>query len=314
MLDLCGRQIRYLRLSVTDLCNFRCQYCMPEEGVCKRDRAEILSVEDCVAVVRAAAACGVNKVRLTGGEPLVRKGIVEICAGISQIPEIRELCITTNGSLLPELAGDLRRAGVDRLNISIDTLDPEKFHTITRRGQAEDVLAGIRAAEEAGFTNLKLNTVLMGGINDDEIPQLVELTRDHPWQLRFIELMPMHICAAWPKERFLPAETVLRRVPELQPIGEGSVTREYQVPGWAGTVGLITPLTHRFCDRCDRIRVTADGKLKPCLHTDQEILLRGLRGEELVNAIRQGIAAKPRSHALELGQSGTHRNMNQIGG
>lgn len=314
MRDHCGRTIRYLRLSVTDLCNFRCCYCMPEEGVCKRSHADILSVEECVEVVKAAAQCGVNKVRLTGGEPLVRNGIVEICAGISEIPQIRELCITTNGSLLPKLAGDLKKAGVDRLNISIDTLKPEKFHTITRRGDCRDVLDGIRAAQEAGFEKLKLNTVLMGGVNDDEIRDLVNLTRDNPWQVRFIELMPMHVCAAWPKERFLPADTVLQRVPELVPMGEGSVTREYAVPGWAGTVGLITPLTHRFCDRCDRIRVTSDGKLKPCLHSDQEILLRGLHGENLVTAIQEGIAAKPRSHSLELGESGTHRNMNQIGG
>ncbi len=314
MRDGCGRTIRYLRLSVTDLCNFRCQYCMPPEGVQKQCHGDVLSVEECVEVAKAAAACGVTKVRLTGGEPLVRRGIVEICAGISEIPEIKELCITTNGSLLPKMARELRSAGVTRLNISIDTLNQEKFHQITRVGAETDVLAGIRAAQEAGFTDLKLNAVLMGGWNDNEIPALVALTKDNPWQVRFIELMPMGICADWPKERFLPASVVPERCPDLKPIGEGAVTTEYQVPGWAGTVGLITPLSHRFCSRCDRIRVTADGRLKPCLHSDQEIPLRGLHGQALVEAIRSGIAAKPRSHQLETGRTGTHRDMNQIGG
>ena len=312
--DGCGRLIRYLRLSVTDLCNFRCQYCMPPEGVHKRCHGDILSVEECVEVVRAAAACGVNKVRLTGGEPLVRRGIVDICAGISEIPEIQELCITTNGSLLPRLAGDLRRAGVTRLNISLDTLNKEKFHAITRVGTEHDVLDGIRAAQEAGFTDLKLNTVLLGGWNDDEIPDLVALTKDNPWQVRFIELMPMGICADWPRERFLPASVVPERCPDLQPIGEGAVTTEYRVPGWVGTVGLITPLSHRFCSRCDRIRITSDGRLKPCLHSDQEIPLRGLHGQALIEAIEAGIAAKPQHHQLESGRTGTHRDMNQIGG
>ena len=204
MTDGCGRTIRYLRLSVTDLCNYRCRYCMPEEGVCKRPRTDILSLEELAEIAGAAVACGIRKIRITGGEPLVRPGISTLCRRLREIPELKELCLTTNGSLLPELARPLREAGVDRLNISLDTLKPERFREITRWGALEEALAGIRAAENAGFRNLKLDTVLIGGFNDDEIGDFLALTRAHPWEVRFIELMPMGPCAAWPKEQFLP--------------------------------------------------------------------------------------------------------------
>lgn len=191
MIDSCGRNIDYLRLSVTDLCNYRCRYCMPEEGVCKRTHSEILSLEELEAIARAAVALGITKIRLTGGEPLVRRGIVELCRRLRRIPELQELCLTTNGSLLPDLAAPLREAGVDRLNISLDTLRPERFTQMTCRGELGQVLEGLAAAEEAGFTNLKLNTVLIGGFNDDEVSDFVRLTQVHPWEVRFIELMPM---------------------------------------------------------------------------------------------------------------------------
>ncbi len=314
MTDGCGRTIRYLRLSVTDLCNYRCRYCMPEAGVYKRPHREILSVEECVEIGQAAVNCGVKKIRLTGGEPLVRGGILEICRGLSSIEGLEELCLTTNGSLLPELAAPLRYAGVDRLNISLDSLRPERFSHITRRGRLDDALAGIAAAERAGFTKLKCNVVLMGGINDDEIVDFVSLTEHKPWEIRFIELMPMGECAQWEKSRFIPAETVLEKVPALRPLKSSGTAARYGVPGWAGTVGLIRPMSHRFCGLCDRIRVTADGKLKPCLHSDAELPLRGLHGPELEEAIQRGIAQKPERHHLTEGGSDTLRNMNEIGG
>jgi len=312
MTDTFGRKVDYLRLSVTDLCNYRCRYCMPAEGVCKRSHADILSVEECVEIARAAAACGVTKVRLTGGEPLVRRGILDICRGIAAIPEVGELCLTTNASLLPELAVPLRQAGVDRLNVSLDTLRPDRFASMTRVGRLEDVRRGLTAAWEAGFTNIKLNVVLIKDFNDDEIPDFVDIARRHPVEVRFIELMPI---GEGKKVQFLPARAVLEACPDLRPVESSGVARRYRPAGGRGLVGLIEPMSHRFCGGCDRIRVTADGKLKPCLHSDQELPLRGLHGEDLRRAVREGIAAKPeRHHMEETGRSEAGRNMNQIGG
>lgn len=314
MRDGCGRKIDYLRLSVTDLCNYRCKYCMPEEGVCKRPHGSNLTVEECVEIAAAAVCLGVKKIRLTGGEPLVRRGIVDICRQLREISGLEELCLTTNGSLLPELAKPLREAGVDRLNISMDTLRPERFRDMTRRGSLEDVMAGIRATEEAGFGKLKLDTVLIGGFNDDEIGDFLNLTMEHPWEVRFIELMPMGPCAVWDKSCFLPGTEVLKRYPALQEIEPNGVARRYRLPGAKGTVGLISPLSHDFCGECRRIRVTADGKLKGCLHSREEISLRGLHGQELKEVIRRGILQKPQRHYLTERPSDTPRNMNQIGG
>ena len=314
MTDGCGRTIDYLRLSVTDRCNYRCRYCMPEEGVCKREHREMLTLEELAEVAAAFVVCGVRKIRLTGGEPLVRRGIVDLCRQLRAIPDLRELCLTTNGSLLPDLAAPLRAAGVDRLNISLDTLRPERFAQMTRLGQLSDVLEGIRAAEDAGFRDLKFDTVLIGGFNDDEIADFAALTRDHPREMRFIELMPMGPCADWDRACFLSADTVLERLPELEQIESSGVARRYRLPGAAGTIGLISPVSHDCCADCRRIRVTADGKLKGCLHSREEIDLRGLHGWQLQNAIRQGIAQKPQRHHLTERKSDTPRNMNQIGG
>jgi len=314
MQDGCGRTIDYLRLSVTDLCNYRCRYCMPEEGVCKRDHREILSVEECIEIAEASVRCGVKKIRLTGGEPLVRPGFLEICRGLRQIPELRELCITTNGALLPELAKPLREAGVDRLNISLDTLRPERFAHMTRRGRLSDVLEGVAAAERAGFSGLKFDVVLIGGFNDDEVGDFIELTRDHPWEIRFIELMPMGPCTGWDKGCFLPGSTILERFPALRQIEPQGVALRFQLPGAKGAIGLISPVSHEFCSQCRRIRVTADGKLKGCLHAREEIPLRGLHGGELEAAIRRGILQKPLRHHLSERASDTPRTMNQIGG
>jgi cyclic pyranopterin phosphate synthase len=314
MQDGCGRTIDYLRLSVTDLCNLRCRYCMPECGIVKRPHDDILSVEELVEIGHAAVDCGIRKIRLTGGEPLVRNGILDICRGLSAIEGLEELCLTTNGTLLHSLAKPLRKAGVHRLNVSLDTLVPEKYAAITRRGSLCDALDGLQAAERAGFSDLKLNTVLIGGFNDTEIADLVDLTRTHPWEVRFIELMPMGECADWEKRCFLSNRAVLDACPALEPVNAQGVAKRYRLPDAAGTVGLISPMSHEFCESCRRVRVTSDGKLKGCLHSREELNLRGLHGEALVDAIRQGIRQKPAHHHLTDGGSDTPRTMNQIGG
>lgn len=312
MQDRHARTITYLRLSVTDLCSLRCRYCMPAEGVAKREHGDICSVEELIGIAAAAVDCGVRKVRLTGGEPLVRRGILEIFRGISALAGVEELCLTTNAVALSALAKPLREAGVDRLNVSLDTLRPDRFAYMTRTGRLETVLRGLESAAEAGFTGTKLNVVLMRDFNDDEIPDFVDLTRRYPLEVRFIELMPI---GEGRNARFLPAEAVLDACPELVPTESSGVARRYRVPDGAGLVGLIEPMSHRFCASCDRIRVTADGRLKPCLHSGQEIPLRGLTGEALRRAIREGVAAKPERHRMsETGRSDAGRNMNQIGG
>lgn len=312
MRDRHARNITYLRLSVTDLCSLRCRYCMPAEGVPKRDHADICSVEELLEITAAAVDCGVRKVRLTGGEPLVRRGLLDICRGVSALPGVKELCLTTNGLALPQLAKPLKEAGVDRLNISLDTLRPDRYAYITRVGRLEEVFQGLKAAAEAGFFHTKLNVVLMKGFNDDEIPDFIDISCRYPVEVRFIELMPI---GEGKNGRFLPADAVLEAHPGLLPLEGSGVARRYRSPGGRGTVGLIEPMSHRFCGDCDRIRVTADGKLKPCLHSNQEIPLRGLHGEALRQAIRDGVAAKPERHYMtETGSSGADRNMNQIGG
>ena len=313
MTDRYGRTIRYLRLSVTDLCSYRCVYCMAEEGVEKRRHGDVLSIEELAEIGAAAVRCGVDKIRLTGGEPLVRRGILTLCERLRALPGLRELTVTTNGAALGTMAAALRAAGVDRLNVSLDTLRPERFRAVTRRGELDDVLRGLDAADAAGFTGTKLNVVLLGGVNDDEIADFVALTRDGSRSVRFIELMPMGVCAGFPRERFLSADAVLAAVPELERVGGDGVAELYRAPGHRGTVGLIRPVSRCFCAACDRIRVTADGRLKPCLHSAEELPLRGLHGAALEDAIRAGAAAKPERHHLAQG-SGTPRGMFEIGG
>lgn len=312
MLDGCAREITYLRLSATDLCNLRCRYCMPAEGVAKREHSGICSIEELTEITRQAAALGVRKVRITGGEPLVRRGIITLCRNIAALDGVEEVCLTTNGMALPRFAAPLREAGVSRLNVSLDTLRPDRFAHMTRVGRLDHVLDGLRAAKAAGFTGTKLNVVLLKGFNEDEIPDFVDLACRYPLEVRFIELMPSGEGA---QVEFLPASAVLDAYPALEEAGESGSARRYRIPGGEGMVGLIEPLSHRFCHRCDRIRVTADGKLKPCLHSGQEIPLRGLAGEGLREAIRSGITAKPPRHYMaETGRSGAGRRMNQIGG
>lgn len=315
MLDGEGRLIEYLRLSVTDRCNCRCTYCMPAGGVPMLGHRDILSFEELTEVVAACAQLGVRKVRLTGGEPLARRGLPELVRMIRAVPGVEELAMTTNATLLAPVAAELHHAGLDRLNVSLDTLDAARYAELTRGGSLEDALAGLAAARDAGFSHTKVNCVLMGGVNDADVPRLAELARTEPIDVRFIELMPMGPCAGWPKARFIPAETVLEAVPGLEPLRRDGVAELWHAPGWEGNVGLIRPMSHRFCDGCSRIRVTADGRLKPCLHSAAEIPLRGLHGEALLAELRRGIAAKPAYHHMDQDHaSQSARDMNEIGG
>jgi cyclic pyranopterin phosphate synthase len=315
MKDPQGRNINYIRISVTDKCNLRCAYCMPEEGVPPRGHGDMMTLEEAALAAEAAASLGISKVRITGGEPLVRKGIVDLCRRIAGIPGIDEICITTNGILLPELAVPLRDAGVSRLNISLDTLDPDKYHRITRTGSLEEALAGIQAAKEAGFSPIKINVVLLAGANEAEIPDFVDFARGEGLQVRFIELMPFDEGPAGGS--FLSCDAVLRALPGLEPVpGQGGVAEEYQIPGDSVTVGLIRSISCKFCDRCNKIRLTADGKLKPCLHTLEEIPIRGMDLSQVREAMALAINAKPRERD-SLGEghaSRAGRSMNQIGG
>ncbi len=314
MRDGYGRDINYLRLSVTDLCNLRCVYCMPAGGVEKRRHEDVLTVEELEEIAQSAGRCGIRKIRLTGGEPLVRRGIVDICARTAAAPGVEEVCMTTNGLLLPKMAAELRRAGLRRVNISLDTLSPERYRELTRVGNIEDAVAGLRAALD-NFETVKINAVLIGGSSEPEIRQMVNITKDTPLELRFIELMPIGECAHWPKERFLANSAVLEAVPELTPCGTSGVARLFTLPDAKGKVGLISPLSSHFCPECNRIRVTPDGRLKPCLHSAQEIELRGFHGAELDAKIKEGICAKPMRHHLSaVSPSESLRGMSRIGG
>jgi len=288
---------------------------MPEEGVATRRHEDVISVDEITEIVRAAAACGITKVRVTGGEPLVRRGIIDICRNITATDGISEVCLTTNGILVPQFAQDLKAAGVNRLNISLDSLDHVTYNKITRNGSLEEALVGVQAALETGFDAIKINTVLIGGINDGEILDMLDLTRKYKADLRFIEIMPVGECADWAANRFLSAQTVLDVAPELQEIGTDGVTKLYKLPDGLGTVGLVSPISSHFCGTCNRIRVTSDCLLKPCLHSPEEINLRGLHGAELEDVLRRAIFEKPRKHELGDGEhSAAKRNMNKIGG
>ena len=317
MKDAFGREIDYLRLSVTERCNLRCRYCMPEEGICKKRHEEMLTQEEMVRAVEAAAALGIRKVRITGGEPLVKKNLLAICEKVSRIAGIQEVCLTTNGTLLPRLAVPLREAGVQRLNISLDTLDPQKYAYITRRDEFYQAIRGIKAALSAGFGRVKLNTVLIGGCNDDEIGALAALTLAYPLDVRFIELMPMVDGREFGRGAMVSNEKVLEALPQLEPAGEdGGVARLYRLPGGQGNIGLISPVSHRFCARCNRIRLTADGKVKTCLHSGAEYDLKGLDAPGMTARLRRAILEKPACHnGLSPEQpSGAGRQMNAIGG
>ncbi len=329
-LDAYNRPISYLRISVTDRCNLRCTYCMPEEGVAWRPHEEILSYEEIETVVRAAAELGISKIRLTGGEPLVRLGILDLVKNLARIPGIDDLAMTTNGMLLARYAADLARAGLDRVNISLDTLDPGRFRHITRREGLSDVLAGIEAARAAGLQPIKINTVVIRGLNDDEVADLAAKSRDAEWwNIRFIELMPIgdgHLMDAGWEEQVVTADEIRTRIEsalgDLEPArmstGNGPA-RYYRLHGAAGTIGFITPISEHFCYQCNRLRLTADGQLRPCLLSDEEIDLRtplraGASPGRIKTLIVQSIKRKPMHHHLDLWSHPAGRVMSEIGG
>lgn len=317
MRDGFGRNITYLRLSVTELCNLRCRYCMPEVGVSKKRHEDMLTEDEMIQAVEASATLGVSKLRITGGEPLVKKNILSICRRAAAVEGVNELCVTTNGTRMAELAAPLRAAGVRRVNISLDTLDSQKYAYITRHGTLYEALDGLHAALSAGFERVKINVVLIGGFNDDEIPALAELTKRYPVDVRFIELMPMTGGVDFGAESYLPCSAVLKRLPEtIARPSDNGVARLYRLPGAQGDIGLISPVSEHFCGMCNRIRLTADGKLKPCLHSAQEFSIKGLSLEEMVEQFKRAILAKPARHA-ELSsdsRSQAGRSMNAIGG
>ena len=315
MKDLYNRSIDYLRLSVTEQCNLRCRYCMPEEGSgpCRK---EMMTKEEMVMAVRAAAELGITKVRITGGEPLIHPEIIPICRSISQIPGITETVMTTNGTRLAQYADALLEAGIQRINVSLDTLDPKKYRLMTRGGQLENVLQGIERALRTGFRKIKINTVLIGGYNTDEIGFLAELTVKYPLDVRFIELMPTAGNTGLGQDCYVSAAAVLDALPEAVYEQEEGVAKMYRLPGAAGRIGLITPVSQHFCASCSRIRLTADGKLKPCLLSSEEISIKGLNEEGMREQIYRAIMEKPKRHGplSAVQRSESERSMNRVGG
>ena len=317
MIDKHGRNITYLRISLTDKCNLRCRYCMPEEGVCRRDHREMMTEDEVVNAVKAAAELGITKIRLTGGEPLVKRNILSICRRVAAVEGITEVCLTTNGILLPQLGKQLKEAGVNRINLSLDTLDPEKYAYITRWGKLEEFQAGLQAALEAGFEKVKINAVLIGGFNDDEIGALADLTMQYPVDMRFIELMPIQDHDEFGESAYVPYSRVLEKLPQAEEMPrDGGVAKLYRLPGAKGNIGLISPISAHFCGECNRIRLTADGKLKPCLHAPDEYSIKGKDYAGIKAVFEYAIWNKPAWHGdLDaLNRSKAGRNMNEIGG
>ncbi|MDR3071887.1 MAG: GTP 3',8-cyclase MoaA [Clostridiales Family XIII bacterium] len=301
MKDSYGRTIDYLRFSVTDLCNLHCLYCMPKNGVKKKRHEDILRIEEIETIARAAASLGISKIRITGGEPLVRKGIEEIVRRVSALPGIQEVCLTTNGHFLQEKAEALAEAGLSRVNISLDALDASVYAKITGGGDLFKALSGIEAAIQAGLTPIKINCVLMKGVNEGEIERLAGLSEHAEVEVRFLELMPIATTSTWSQDHFLTANEAISKV-----------------PGNRASIDTIEPISHSFCSQCNRIRVTADGWLRPCLHSETEILLRGLSYDKLLEALKMGIRLKPQKHllnrALPLIHTQDSRPMYAIGG
>ena len=323
-LDSFGRNIRYLRISLTDRCNMRCVYCMPEE-MSFSPRDELLTAEEILTVARAARDLGFDKIRLTGGEPTVRPELSDIVRGISALG-FRAISMTTNGLRLRELARPLKEAGLERVNVSVDTLDAVKFHRITRWGKLETVLEGIRAAEEAGLVPIKINAVVVRGYNDEDVSDLAALTLQHPWQVRFIEMMPFGEVAQFAQDGVVSQEEVIARIRvrlgPLEPVGDGKLDGEarlFRLRGAQAAVGFISTVTNPFCSSCSRVRLTADGKLRLCLLRDDEgdlrsLLRNGASFEALRERMSELIFRKPWGHGLPENVIPVQRVMSQIGG
>jgi cyclic pyranopterin phosphate synthase len=328
LFDSFQRPINYLRVSVTDRCNFRCVYCMPEEGVPWMPHNDILTYEEMLTVIRTAAEMGISRVRITGGEPLVRQGIVEFVRMLAGIPGLTDISMTTNAIYLAKYAADLKKAGLDRVNISLDTLQPEKFKKICRGINKDDglakVLAGIEIARQVGLNPVKINMVVMAGVNVDEILDFARKTITDEWHVRFIELMP-YTGHDGQTPKGLTSREIKKR---LDPLGKmepykhekgNGPARYYRFPGSKGTVGFITAISEHFCVSCNRLRLTADGKLRPCLMSETMIDLReplrsGVTNGELKKLIQAAVQAKPMEHHLMEGQRPNDRPFCQVGG
>jgi cyclic pyranopterin phosphate synthase len=326
--DPFGRDITYLRISITDRCNMRCVYCMPAEGIRWTPSADLLSDDQIILIVEKAVSLGIQKIRLTGGEPLVRPGILDLVRRIGAIPDIQDLSLTTNGLLLENLAAPLAEAGLKRVNISLDTLDRDKFKRITRFGDFDQVWRGILAAEHAGLSPIKLNAVIVRGLNFDELPALARLSIYHSWHIRFIEIMPIGNTQDWgqgfpaPETRYFSVQEMHSALAALnmQPVNPATANgtaRTFRIPGALGTVGFISPLGEHFCENCNRLRLTADGRLRSCLVIPTEVSLREAvqKGEPLEKYFRQAVLSKPMQHDLVIAEpAGSARGMSQIGG
>ncbi|MHB1420269.1 MAG: GTP 3',8-cyclase MoaA [Bacillota bacterium] len=325
MQDAFGRNIDYLRISVTDRCNLRCIYCMPPEGVKLKKHEEILSLEEIFQIANSSAKLGINRFRITGGEPLVRKNMVELVSKLASIPGVEDLAMTTNGVLLKSFAAALKTAGLRRVNVSMDTLDDDKYHFVTRGGQLSTVLEGITSALEAGLDPVKVNVVIMRDFNEMEVLDFVRLAREWGVHVRFIELMPIGEAPCFSEAGFIPVNEVYSLIGEHfnllpQKITGNGPARTFQLDGSSGSVGFIGALSESFCDGCNRLRLTSDGKLRSCLDHPREIdllgpLRRGAGEEELLGQIKQAIASKPLQHGMCQHQVREQpRQMWQMGG
>jgi len=319
MIDRLGRKIEYARISVTDSCNLKCLYCSPGDSKCEQKCDDYLTPEEFEIIVRSLVNAGMSKVRITGGEPLVRRDICEIAERISKIQGIDDISMTTNGINLGKMIDSLKKAGLKRLNISLDSLQPDRFNYITGGGNIQNTLEGIEKAMELGMNPVKINTVLIKGVNDDEIDDFIELTRDRELEVRFIELMPIGKFGEQNSDRIVKNSDIIRDRPGLIYCGEstkGVTASYYRIEGYIGKVGFISPVSHKFCSSCNRIRVTCDGKLRPCLGNNGEVditdVLRN-QPEKLDDFIKKIIYEKPEGHNFESSFSSS-RNMNRIGG
>ncbi|MHB1223870.1 MAG: GTP 3',8-cyclase MoaA [Gemmatimonadaceae bacterium] len=322
--DQHGRRIEYLRISVTDRCNFRCVYCMPAAGLRWLPKADILSYEEITEVVRQLAPMGLRRLRLTGGEPTIRPRLDTLVSQLRAVPEVDDIALSTNGVRLPELATVLRAAGLDRVNMSADSLRPDRIAAMARRSLHFDPVASATAAERAGLSPIKINVVVVRGMNDDEVVDFARLTLDHPWHVRFIELMPVGELGADGMERLVPSDEILRRIgaelgtlePSAGPALGNGPAAYHRLPGAVGTIGVITPMTHTYCASCNRVRLTADGRLRTCLFGDHEVDLRTpLRaGRPLAPLVHQALAEKPAAHALLQLRVGGLSALSQVGG
>jgi GTP 3',8-cyclase len=321
--DQFGRRIEYLRISVTDRCNFRCVYCMPAAGLTWLPKGDILSYEEIGAVVSQLAPLGLRRLRITGGEPTIRPQLERLIAMLRAVPGVEDIALSTNGVKLPEMAASLRQAGLDRVNISADSLRPDRIAAIARRNLGFDLPRSATAAQAAGLDPIKVNMVVLRGINDDEIEDFAQLTYENPWHIRFIELMPVGELREETFDRVVPSDEILERVARLgtltpgggPPRGNGPAAY-YKLDGARGSIGVITPMTHTYCGSCNRVRLTADGRLRTCLFGDHEVDLRTpLRaGEQLAPYFRRALAEKPKEHALLQMRIGGLRALSQVGG